>query len=382
MYNFLNEKGENMNINFGMWRKATWELIKMDDKKEWDTLDFISKWLIATRSAVTTVTIYSSIIAGLLAWRDGVFSFWPWLVVTLGLFIAHGTNNLLNDYTDYSRGIDKDNYFRTQYGVHPLVQGFWTKSQQLQWFFVSGVIAFISGIFALWYTHLNPTVIGLFAFGSLILLFYTWPMKYWALGELAIFLIWGPIMVAGVYLVLSGQWNWMVALAGIPFGLSVASINVAKHTDKLNDDKKKGVGTFPVRVGQTIARFTTMGTIIIAYVVVIFLVATGYFSTFMLLVLFAGKRAFYAIMVLTKPRPEAAPQGFEAFWPTWFSGFCFYHNRLFGGLFILGVLLDTLFRILPLKMPLSINWLGVIALGVGAVIALYRYLQDKAKAKK
>jgi len=267
-----------MNINFGMWRKAAWELIKMENKKDWEALDVISQWLIATRSAVTTVTIYSSIIGGLLYWRvlksGEPFPFLAWLVVTLGLFIAHGTNNLLNDYTDFSRGIDKDNYFRTQYGVHPLVQGFWTKSQQIQWFVVSGVIAFLSGLFALWYTQLNPAVIGLFAFGSLVLLFYTWPMKYWALGELAIFLIWGPIMVAGVYLVLSGEWNWMVALAGIPFGLSVASINVAKHTDKLMDDKRKGVGTFPVRVGETFARYTTMATIVVAYAVVIYLVVT------------------------------------------------------------------------------------------------------------
>ena len=64
-----------MNINFGMWRKAVWDLIKMDSKKEWDSLDVVSKWLISTRSAVTTVTIYSSIIGGLLAWRDGKFSF-------------------------------------------------------------------------------------------------------------------------------------------------------------------------------------------------------------------------------------------------------------------------------------------------------------------
>ena len=152
-----------MKINFAMWRKASWELIKMDDKKEWDSLDVVSKWLIATRSAVTTVTIYSCIIAGLLAWRDGYFSWLPWIILTIGLFIAHGTNNLLNDYTDFSRGVDKDNYFRTQYGVHPLVQNFWTKSQQIQWFAVSGVIAFLSGVYALWYTHLNPMVIGLFA---------------------------------------------------------------------------------------------------------------------------------------------------------------------------------------------------------------------------
>ena len=64
-------------------------------------------------------------------------------------------------------------------------------------------------------------------------------------------------------------------------------------------------------------------------------------------------------------------------WPTWFSGFCFYHNRLFGGLLILGIFLDTLFRKLPL--PLSINWLGVIVLGIGAVIAAVRLLMAKAK---
>lgn len=375
-----------MNINFGMWKKASWELVKLDKKQEWDALDVISKWLIATRSAVTTVTIYSAMIAGLLAWRDGVFSFLPWMIVTLGLFIAHGTNNLLNDYTDFSRGVDKDNYFRTQYGVHPLVQGFWTKSQQIQWFLASGVIAFLSGVFALFYTGFNPYIIGLFAFGALILLFYTWPMKYWSLGELAIFLIWGPIMISGVYLVLTlGAGKsvtneiWMVALAGIPFGLSVASINVAKHTDKLKDDKKKGVGTFPVRAGEAFARYTTMATILIAYAVVIYLVAIGYFSTFMLLILFAGQRAFYAIAVLGKPRPEGPPAGFEAFWPTWFSGFAFYHNRLFGGLFILGIFLDVAAR--QITLPLSINWLGAIALGIGVLIAAVRFVLDKGKKK-
>jgi 1,4-dihydroxy-2-naphthoate octaprenyltransferase len=357
----------------------------MDNKQEWDALDVISKWLIATRSAVTTVTIYSCIIAGLLAWRDGHFAWLPWLIITLGLFIAHGTNNLLNDYTDFSRGVDKDNYFRTQYGVHPLVQGFWTKSQQIQWFIVSGVIATLSGVYAVLYTNLNPAVMVAFAFGALVLLFYTWPFKYWGLGELAIFLIWGPIMIASVYFVLALGHNgdfsnvWKVALAGIPFGLSVASINIGKHIDKMVDDKKKGVGTFPVRVGQTFARYANIAAIVIAYAVIIYLVVTGYFSTFMLLVLFALQRAVYAVAVLSKPRPDAAPKGFEAFWPTWFSGFCFYHNRLFGGLFILGILLDTAARLFANSLPLPINWMGAIALGVAAIYAAVKFLMAKNK---
>jgi len=334
-----------MHIDFVMWRTAIWQLIKMDKKEEWEALDVVSKWLIATRSAVTLVTVYSCVIAGILAWRDGYFSWAPFLIVTLGLFIAHGTNNLLNDYTDYSRGVDKDNYFRTQYGVHPLVQGFFTKPQQLRWFFVSGVLATLAGIYALYYTNFNPIVIGLFAFGAVVLLAYTYPFKYWGLGELAIFLIWGPIMIAGVYFVLSGVWNWNVVLAGIPYGLGVASINIGKHIDKHDDDKAKGVGTFPVRVGESLARRVDQVALVLIYAVLLYLVLVPrYFTPAMLIVFFAFRHAWRAIRLLDSPRPAAPPEGYPA-WPTWFSAATFFHNRQFGGLLILGLIVDALLRV-------------------------------------
>jgi 1,4-dihydroxy-2-naphthoate octaprenyltransferase len=349
-----------MNINFSMWKTALWTLVKMDNKDEWDKLDFISKWLIATRSGVTLVTVYTCVIAGLLALRDGYFSIIPWIVLTVGLFIAHGTNNLLNDYTDYSRGVDKDNYFRTQYGVHPLVQGFWTKPQQLRWFMVSGVIAFLTGLFALFYTHFSPVVIGYFAFGALILLLYTYPLKYYGLGELFIFLIWGPVMVSGVYLVLAlGQTGsnlnniLYVVLAGIPFGLSVVSINVGKHIDKAKEDAKKGVGTLPVRIGETAARYLNIAILVIIYLVVVYLVLVPrYFTPLMLIIFFATPRLVTAIKILSRPRPDSPPPGFP-FWPTYFSAFNFNHNRLFGGLFILGLIGDTLLHLfLPAFWPM------------------------------
>src|SRR5512136_2717474 len=136
-----------MTINFKMWKTALWGLVKMDQKDEWDKLDPISKWLIATRSAVTTVTLYACVIAGLLAWRDGVFATLPWLIITIGLFIAHGTNNFLNDYTDFSRGVDKDNYFRTQYGVHPLVQGFWNRRTHMRWILATAALSLASAAY-------------------------------------------------------------------------------------------------------------------------------------------------------------------------------------------------------------------------------------------
>jgi 1,4-dihydroxy-2-naphthoate octaprenyltransferase len=331
-----------------MWRKAFWTLVKLDTREEWERLDIVSKWLIATRSAVTAVTLYSCVIAGLLAWRDGHFSWLPWLIVTLGLFIAHGTNNLLNDYTDFKRGVDKDNYFRIEYGVHPLVQGFWTERQQLRWFVVSGALAVLSGVYALFYTNFSPIIIGLFAIGALVLLLYTWPLKYLALGELFIFLIWGPIMTTGVYVVLAQGWTenaWLVALAGVPFGLSVASINISKHIDKSDDDKQRGVGTMPVRFGERAARYINIAALVITYAVIVYLIfVPRYFTPVMLIVFLAGNRLFLVLKMLSKPRPEEPPEDYPA-WPIWFSGFAFFHNRMFGGLLILGLITDTLLRI-------------------------------------
>jgi len=266
-----------MNPTFAMWRKSLTQLIKMEDRKEWDALDILSKWFIATRSAVGTITIYSGIIGGLLAWRylfanSKPFDFATWLILTLGLFIAHGTNNLLNDYTDFSRGIDKDNYFRTQYGVHPLAQGFWDKPTALRWFFVSGILATLAGIYAVFYTNFAPVVIWLFAVGAFILLFYTYPLKYVGIGELSIFIIWGPLMIGGVYFVLTGLWDWSVILASIPVGLNVVTINLGKHTDKLREDKVKGVRTMPVLLGETAARIVTMSAIVLSYIITLYLI--------------------------------------------------------------------------------------------------------------
>jgi 1,4-dihydroxy-2-naphthoate polyprenyltransferase len=334
---------------FAMWRKSLTQLVKMEDKREWDALDVLSKWFIATRSAVGTVTIYSGLIGGLLAWQNlraagRPFDFLTWLVLTLGLFIAHGTNNLINDYTDFKRGIDKDNYFRTQYGVHPLAQGFWDGRTHLLWFATSGLLATLAGVYALFYTHFAPLVVWFTVFGALILLFYTYPLKYVGIGELSIFLIWGPLMIGGVFFVLTGTWSWLVLLASIPVGLNVVTINLGKHTDKLKEDRRKGVRTLPVLIGETGARYVTMAAIVLSYLFVAYLVFIPRFLTPAIsLVLLAAKPARAALLRLSQPRPEAPPAGYPI-WPRWFSTVCFVHNRVFSNYFVLGLVIDTAIR--------------------------------------
>ncbi|MCJ7584263.1 MAG: prenyltransferase, partial [Anaerolineales bacterium] len=134
-------------MNFAMWRKAL-TVIPDVSKEEWDKLDIISKWLIGTRAAVLVMTFLSAVFAGLFALHDG-YSVSPlaWILLTLGLVLAHAANNIFNDYTDYVRGVDKDNYYRTMYGPQPVADGLLTKTQHLIYFAVTGLLALACGIY-------------------------------------------------------------------------------------------------------------------------------------------------------------------------------------------------------------------------------------------
>ena len=183
-------------MNFAMWRKAL-NVIPEVSKEEWDGLDVISKWLISTRAAVLVMTFISAALAGLFAWRDNSFSFLLWITLTLGLILAHASNNLLNDYVDYARGVDQENYYRAMYGPQPLAHGLMTKRQHLYYFIVSGLLALLCGLYLIWHNGFDPIIWALLGAGAFLLLFYTWPLKYIALGELAVFLVWGPLMIGG-----------------------------------------------------------------------------------------------------------------------------------------------------------------------------------------
>ena len=334
-------------MDYKLWWFALQKPVKMHEKEKWDQFDVIAKWLIATRATVTQLTLMAGVIAGLLAFRDGYFDWILWLAMTLGIYFAHSAENLINDYIDYTRGIDEDNYYRSQYGIHPLVHKFWTKQDWRRWFFTAGFIAVLCGIFVLIYTNFSPIVIGLFLFGIIILPTYAWPLKYWGVGELLIYINWGMILIPGMYCVLAGTIpnNLLyIVMAGMAFGFGFGSFNWGKHIDKIPADRKKGVGTLPVRMGEPAARMFNIFTILLSYVLVLYLVfGVRFFSPTVLLVFLAAGRGWNVIQLLRQPRPKEAPPGF-ALWPRWFSTPQLRHIRLFGGLYILGIALDIILR--------------------------------------
>lgn len=334
-------------MNFAMWKKAL-QVIPSVTKEEWDGLDIISKWLISTRAAVLIMTFISAALAGLFALRDLKFNLVAWLALAVGLILAHATNNLFNDYTDFVRGVDKDNYFRTMYGPQPVAHGLITTRQLLTYTAITGFAATLFGIYLIAINGGDPFIWVLLALGAFFVLFYTWPLKYIALGEVAVLLVWGPLMIGGGYYVLAGQWSWNVVWASLPYVLGVTTVIFGKHIDKIAIDREKGIHTLPVLLGEKVSRYLVIAMMLLPYILVVVLIATKYFTPVMLLVFFAVPTFLKIYPALLRPKPETRPADFpegQGGWPLYFAPLAFGNNRAFGGLFMLGLLVDVLLRI-------------------------------------
>ena len=332
-----------MKIDFAMWRKAL-NVIPDVSKDEWAQLDVVSRWLISTRAAVLIMTFISAALAGLFALRDQAFQFLPWLALTLGLILAHASNNIFNDYTDFVRGVDKDNYYRNIYGAQPVASGLMTRRQHLTYFAVTVLLALVLGLYLIWYTGFSTTTWILLGLGAFFLLFYTWPLKGMALGEFAVLIVWGPLMIGGGHYVLTQEWNWFVVIASLPYVLGVTTVIFGKHIDKLEMDAQKGIHTLPVVIGEKASRYAVLGMMIAPYLITLYLIFAKFFTPVMIIVFFALPAFMKIYPVFLKPKPETAPEG-QVGWPLYFVGYAFINNRKFGSLFMLGLLIDVLLRI-------------------------------------
>jgi 1,4-dihydroxy-2-naphthoate polyprenyltransferase len=324
-------------LNPSMWLRAL-QVIPKIDRAEWDRLDIISRWLIATRAAVLILTFLSAAVAGLLAARDGLFAWVPWLLVTGGLVMAHAANNLLNDLVDYRRGVDEVNYFRTQYGPQTVQQGLLSTRRLLGYAAVTGAIAALCGLILA--VQRGLPVLVLMSVGAAFVLFYTWPLKYIGLGELTVLLVWGPLMVGGGYFAITGRWDSNVILASLPCAFGATTVIFGKHIDKCEADRKKRIHTLPVIIGESASRICVMGMVALQYLLVLALILAGYFSPVMLIVLPGLYFSRPIWRMFPHPRPKESPPEAASFWPMWFVAAAFYHNRVFGILFLAGLVLQ------------------------------------------
>ncbi len=312
---------------------------------EFKRLDFISKWMVASRSAVLIMTFISGLLGVLFAMLNGYFNILLSVLVILGLVISHAASNLFNDYWDYKEGVDTDNYFRAQYGPQTVVSGMLTTKGLLKWATLTTILGLLIGAFLVY--ERGFLVIILIALGIGIITFYSggpFPFKRYGLGEVAVFITWGPLMIGGAYFIVTGTFSWLVVLASLPYALGTTLVIFGKHIDKIDFDKQKHIRTLPVIFGEKRARYATIVFLTLMLVITPILVLFGILPWFTLLVFLSLKWYVNTVRFFLKPRPSEPPESYpKEAWPLWFVGSAFIFNRNFGFLFLSGIILGLLF---------------------------------------
>ncbi len=319
------------------WRR----ILAQGNLPEGRTIDGVSRWLLITRACVFSMTITSALIGGLLAGATAPSVHWGYFTLALaGLVFAHAANNMINDFFDTTGGVDTAEYTRALYAPHPLLSGLISKG---------GLIASIAAVnlldlailMALTSARGWPVVAFAMA-GLFISVFYVAPplkLKHHGLGEPGVFIVWGPLMICGTYYVTAGTlpgWMW---IASIPYAITVTTVLIGKHVDKFEQDSARGIHTLPVILGRETSLRLNQALMIAFYPIVIGLVLTGALGWGVLLVLGALPRLVQVLKAYNAPKPAAPPPGYRI-WPLWYVALAFHHNKLAGGLFVLGLVVN------------------------------------------
>lgn len=324
------------------WLK-TLRVIPQVSKEQWASLDIISKWLVASRSAVFIMTAISCSVGGLLSYYyTGNFNILNFSVCLIGLVLAHAANNLLNDYVDYKKGIDNENYYRTLYGPQVVEKRYISVLTYINYIIVTLLLALACGLFLIYRTDYITFYIMLA--GMFFLLFYTWPLKYVGLGEITVLFVWGPLMIGGAYYVTSGgNWNWDIIGLSLAYAIGPTTVLIGKHIDKSDMDKEKRVYTLPVLLTEKAARFLTIPLWIIQFLLFTYFVIEGLIGWPVLLIGLSIPKFITTVKKFLHQKPNEKPENEQTTWPLYFASYAFVYNRQFSSLFLLGLILTVIF---------------------------------------
>jgi 1,4-dihydroxy-2-naphthoate octaprenyltransferase len=328
---------------------ANWaEVIRTQNLSSDKEMDSVSRWLLITRASVFPMTLTSGLVGGLLALAGPtpVTLYWLYFAeALLGVLLAHAANNMINDYFDLASGVDSDEYVRGQYAPHPILSGLISKGGLV------AAIALVNLIDLAILVHLTSVwgwpVVAFALSGLFISVFYVAPplkLKHRGLGEPGVFVVWGPLMIAGTFFVSTGQLPPWVWAASIPYAILVTTVLFGKHVDKLPADSAKGIHTLPVILGDERARWVSQALMVSFFPAVLLLVLTGTFGVWTLASFAALPRLVKVLRVFGNPRPESAPPDYPI-WPLWYVAWAFTLTRLAGGLLILGLIANAIYPI-------------------------------------
>ncbi|RME90237.1 MAG: 1,4-dihydroxy-2-naphthoate polyprenyltransferase [Anaerolineae bacterium] len=220
-------------------------------------------WLMAARPKTLPAAASAVIVGVAAAIRDGVFSPLPALAALLIALLLQIGANIANDLFDFYRGADTAERLGptrvTQAGLlspHQVRTGMW----------VTFGLAALLGVYLVWRIGWAAVWIGVLAILAAVA--YSggpFPYGYYALGDLAVFIFFGPVAVAGTYLAQAGMVSPLAWWASLPMGLLITAILVVNNLRDIETDRAAGKRTLAVLLGPRGTRLEYLLCLLLAY---------------------------------------------------------------------------------------------------------------------
>jgi 1,4-dihydroxy-2-naphthoate polyprenyltransferase len=234
----------------------------------------------ATRLPFLSATIVPVLLGIVIAARQGSFDLLTAILTVIGASFVQLGLNVANDVFDTTQGADDANVTPTQFsgGSRVIQYGLVSLRQMATLSAVCYVAAGLVGLLLLALRG-SPALLAIGVVGFIVSLGYTAPplkLVYRGLGEIAVAVGFGPLMLLGGFVVQTrGSVTWEPVVASLPIALLVALILYVNEIPDRRGDARAGKRTLPVRLSQAAVIGGYRAAAGAAYVIVVVGVVVG-----------------------------------------------------------------------------------------------------------
>jgi len=266
----------------------------------------VSVWMQAIRAFAFPASIVPVLVGALLTLNSTGEVRWELFpLVVICAILYHAATNLMSDYFDYQKGVDKNYTFGSSRVV---TDGLLIAKQILKGAWLVFGVAIALGFILIAVRGMHMFILGLVGFlGGYLYCGKPMGFKYIALGDIGVFTLMGPLMTIGSYYTLTGEWNMaalrLPLLVSIPIGLLTAGILQANNTRDIVHDAEARIKTFSGVIGHKAAKVEYFFLILGAFVSVIWMVAAKVLPIYSLAVLLSLPPALKNLKQMAASKP-------------------------------------------------------------------------------
>lgn len=215
---------------------------------------WVRAWLRVLGPPFIALTAVVSLLGAAIAIKTtGALDLGLWIFSALGLVSIHFGTSCLNDYFDFLSGTDNVNQTPTPLsgGSRVIQEGSLTPKALLTAGILFIGIGSLIGIYLSFLKGITILLLGLA--GVFLAVGYVHPrinLSRKGLGELAVGVSFGPVMLSGVYYAQTGAINSNIILTGTVMGLLAAGVLWINEIPDYEADKTTGKTNWVVRVGK------------------------------------------------------------------------------------------------------------------------------------